>query len=66
MGTIGTFTLNPAVDKHCAVGRVVHDRKLRTHDVRYDPGGGGVERCPRVRRDRSDGPRALHGRRTNG
>jgi 6-phosphofructokinase 2 len=42
MGTIGTFTLNPAVDKHCAVGRVVHDRKLRTHDVRYDPGGGGL------------------------
>src|SRR6056297_2045138 len=42
MGTISTFTLNPAVDKHCAVRRVVHDRKLRTHDVRYDPGGGGL------------------------
>lgn len=37
-----TMTLNPAVDKSCHVDQVVPERKLRCRDVRYDPGGGGL------------------------
>lgn len=37
-----TVTLNPCIDKFFAVKRVVPDRKLAAHDVRQDPGGGGI------------------------
>lgn len=37
-----TVTLNPCIDKSCAVDRVVPNRKLAAHDVRRDPGGGGI------------------------
>jgi 6-phosphofructokinase 2 len=39
---IVTVTLNPCIDKFFAVKRVVPDRKLAGHDVRQDPGGGGI------------------------
>jgi 6-phosphofructokinase 2 len=39
---IVTVTLNPSIDKFFAVNRVVPDRKLLAHDVRQDPGGGGI------------------------
>jgi len=39
---IVTLTLNPAVDIACATAEVVPQHKLRTHDDRMDPGGGGV------------------------
>ena len=42
MVAIGTFTVNPAVDVHGTVDRVVAGRKLRVRDVRRDPGGGGI------------------------
>jgi 6-phosphofructokinase 2 len=37
-----TVTLNPCVDKSCAVERVVPDRKLSAHAIHHDPGGGGI------------------------
>ena len=42
MATIGTLTLNPAIDLHCTVDRVRPGPKLRGRDVRREPGGGGV------------------------
>ena len=37
-----TLTLNPAIDTSGEVGRLEPSHKLRCHDVRRDPGGGGV------------------------
>jgi 6-phosphofructokinase 2 len=37
-----TLTINPAVDISAAVPRVVPVDKLRCHDSRRDPGGGGI------------------------
>lgn len=37
-----TLTINPAVDISAAVERVVPIDKLRCHDSRRDPGGGGI------------------------
>lgn len=42
MHAVVTLTLNPAVDVTTSVADVVADRKLRCHDVRRDPGGGGI------------------------
>lgn len=42
MADIVTLTLNPAVDKSCAVDQVVPDRKLRCSPPDFDPGGGGI------------------------
>lgn len=42
MHAVVTLTLNPAVDVTTSVPDVVADRKLRCHDVRRDPGGGGI------------------------
>ena len=42
MGTIVTFTPNPAVDASTAVDRVIAERKLRCSSPRFDPGGGGI------------------------
>ena len=39
---IMTVTLNPAVDVSCSVERMEPERKLRTDQPRYDPGGGGM------------------------
>lgn len=47
---IVTLTLNPAVDVTFAVDRVEPGRKLRGHDLRHDPGGGGVNVARVLRR----------------
>lgn len=39
---IVTVTLNPALDKTCAVDQVVPDRKLRCSLPDFHPGGGGI------------------------
>ena len=39
---IATLTLNPSIDGSCATDVVRHTHKVRTHDERYDPGGGGI------------------------
>jgi 6-phosphofructokinase 2 len=40
--TIVTLTMNPALDITTAVDRVRPTHKLRCHDARHDPGGGGI------------------------
>lgn len=42
MARIVTLTLNPTVDSSCEADRVVPIHKVRTHNQRYDPGGGGI------------------------
>lgn len=42
METIVTFTLNPALDKTATINKLSPDRKLRARDIRYEPGGGGI------------------------
>ena len=42
MDTVYTLTMNPAVDLTVTVDHVSPEDKLRAHDVRRDPGGGGV------------------------
>jgi 6-phosphofructokinase 2 len=37
-----TLTLNPAIDLYGAVDAMVPEHKLRCHDVRRYPGGGGI------------------------
>lgn len=39
---IVTLTVNPALDVSMAAGEVRPGHKMRTHDVMYDPGGGGI------------------------
>lgn len=47
---IATLTLNPAVDLSAAVDRLEPERKLRCHDLRRDPGGGGINVARVIRR----------------
>ena len=42
MPHIVTVTVNPALDIHTSVPRLVPSDKMRCGPVRYDPGGGGV------------------------
>jgi len=42
MGTIVTFTMNPALDIATSTDRVIPTHKLRCSPPRYDPGGGGI------------------------
>lgn len=42
MTKTATVTLNPAIDKNCAVDQVVAERKLRCSDPVSHPGGGGI------------------------
>jgi 6-phosphofructokinase 2 len=49
-GAIATLTLNPAVDLSADVDRLEPERKLRCRDLRYDPGGGGVNVARMIRR----------------
>ncbi|MBS0470580.1 MAG: 1-phosphofructokinase family hexose kinase [Proteobacteria bacterium] len=37
-----TVTLNPAIDVSASVPEIVPQHKLRCHDLRRDPGGGGI------------------------
>jgi len=47
---VATLTMNPAVDLSVAVDRLSPTGKLRCHDVRRDPGGGGVNVARVLRR----------------
>ncbi|MDO8380245.1 1-phosphofructokinase family hexose kinase [Phenylobacterium sp.] len=47
---IATLTLNPAVDLSAVVDRLEPERKLRCHDLRRDPGGGGINVARVIRR----------------
>jgi 6-phosphofructokinase 2 len=42
MHRVATLTLNPAIDGSCEADAVFPTHKVRTHQERYDPGGGGV------------------------
>ena len=42
MTNIATICLNPAIDTHTDVDRVIADRKLRCSRAAHQPGGGGV------------------------
>ena len=42
MDRVATLTLNPAIDGACEAEAVFPTHKIRTHDERYDPGGGGI------------------------
>ncbi len=42
MHPIATLTVNPAVDISVSTQSVVPTRKLRCHDAKRDPGGGGI------------------------
>ena len=42
MKKIVTLTLNPALDKSAKVDKLVPDRKLRSFDIKFEPGGGGI------------------------
>ncbi|MGK7394799.1 MAG: 1-phosphofructokinase family hexose kinase [Candidatus Cyclobacteriaceae bacterium M3_2C_046] len=42
MDHIVTITLNPALDKSAAVEKLIPDKKLRSSNVRFEPGGGGI------------------------
>ncbi len=42
MHRVATLTLNPAIDGACEAEEVFPTHKIRTHNERYDPGGGGI------------------------
>ncbi len=42
MKKIVTLTLNPALDKSAKVERLIPDKKLRSFDIEFEPGGGGI------------------------
>lgn len=42
MKKIITLTLNPALDKSAKVERLIPDKKLRSFDIKFEPGGGGI------------------------
>ncbi len=42
MKKIVTLTLNPSLDKSAKVDKLVPDRKLRSFDIQFEPGGGGI------------------------
>lgn len=39
---IGTVTLNPSIDQHIAIDKLVKDDALRAREARRDPGGKGI------------------------
>jgi 6-phosphofructokinase 2 len=47
---IATLTVNPAVDISVSTQRVMPTRKLRCHDTKRDPGGGGINVARVVKR----------------
>ena len=42
MNKIVTITLNPTIDKSISVPSLVDNQKLRCTEIRYEPGGGGI------------------------
>ncbi len=39
---IGTLTINPAIDQHIPIDKLVKDDAIRARDIRRDPGGKGI------------------------
>jgi len=39
---IVTLTLNPAIDKSATIQNLAPDKKLRTSNIKFEPGGGGI------------------------
>ena len=50
MKTIVTLTPNPAIDGSCDAPKVRPTHKIRTTNMRYDPGGGGINVARVVKR----------------
>ena len=42
MKSIITLTMNPTVDQSSTTPIVTNENKLRCSNIRYDPGGGGI------------------------
>lgn len=42
MKSLATLTMNPTIDASYDVDRIFPTHKIRTHNERYDPGGGGI------------------------
>lgn len=42
MKTIGTVTVNPSIDQHISIDKLVKDDALRAREARRDPGGKGI------------------------
>lgn len=42
MKNIVTITLNPAIDKSATIDHIVPEHKLRCKNIKYEPGGGGI------------------------
>jgi 6-phosphofructokinase 2 len=42
MTFVPTLTMNPTIDKSTRIDRVVPEHKLRCKNLRYEPGGGGI------------------------
>lgn len=42
MKKIITITLNPTIDKSILVPALIENQKLRCSDIKYEPGGGGI------------------------
>lgn len=40
--TIATVTMNPSIDQHILIDRLVKDDVIRARDIRRDPGGKGI------------------------
>src|SRR3989338_8014519 len=39
---IGTVTINPSIDQHIFIDRLVKDDAIRAREIRRDPGGKGI------------------------
>jgi pfkB family carbohydrate kinase len=39
---IATVTMNPSIDQHILIDRLVKDDAIRARDIRRDPGGKGI------------------------
>lgn len=48
--TVLTLTMNPSVDLSTSVDEMIPNRKLRCGEVRYDPGGGGINVSRAIKR----------------
>src|SRR3989338_3080508 len=39
---IGTVTINPSIDQHILIGKLIKDDAIRAREIRRDPGGKGI------------------------
>ncbi|CAN5453334.1 6-phosphofructokinase II [soil metagenome] len=50
MKNIVTITLNPAIDKSVTIDDIVPEHKLRCKNIKYEPGGGGINVSRAIKR----------------